>query len=167
MDMNRLKQVQPPPLDPIDNQGDWENVSDLGDGLVGFPTDYKKLIERYGTFGFGDFIWVLNPFAKNPNIELANQMRVQRDALATLARDYGESIPHPIGSLVPWFITDNGDVGYWIATGDCETWRTVVNAAREPQWFDAHGTSVRFLCDVMSRTITVPFFPEDFPQITA
>ena len=167
MTIDRLKRIQSAPGRPIDNQGNWENVADLGGGITGFPIGYKEIIESYGTFAFGDFIWVLNPFTDNPNIQLANQMRVRRDALTSLKQEFSEAIPYRIENLVPWFITDNGDVGYWVAAGDCDTWRTAVNATRDAEWFKASSNSVEFLCDVLTKTITVPFFPEDFPLITA
>jgi hypothetical protein len=46
--------------------------------------------------------------SQNLNLNLARQMQVRRDALAALS----EAAPNS-QDLVPWAVTDNGEVCYW------------------------------------------------------
>jgi hypothetical protein len=83
--------------------------------------------------------------------------------------DAGERLPDYIGSietLVPWAVTDNGDVCFWDGdpARDPNRWTVVVNEGRGPQWERYAGDASSFLADVLARRHTVEVFPPDFPS---
>ena len=164
MSVRRLNELQPASDAVSENEGRWETATSSIRGVPDFPKDYKELIEEYGSACFGKFIWILNPFSVNTNIRLDSQTRICRDALRTLVDDFGEQMPYAIDTLVPWFVTDNGDVGYWIVEGACENWKTAVNESSGERWFETDTSTVDFLCDLLAGTVKLPFFPADFPM---
>lgn len=50
-------------------------------GMI-LPLDYKKFINKYGTGSINDFIWILNPFSENENLNLIKKGHVIREAYA-------------------------------------------------------------------------------------
>lgn len=42
-------------------------------GMI-LPLDYKKFINKYGTGSINDFIWILNPFSENENLNLIKKV---------------------------------------------------------------------------------------------
>jgi hypothetical protein len=148
---------------------DWSGV--VLPGGAEPPADYRALVDAYGPGKFDGFLRVLLPRAANRHADLLHQTAAQIDALRTL-RERGEDVPYdidtPEGQLVPWGITDNGDVAYWRrAQGAApETWTVTVNESRSPDWFDYDGPVTAFLRDVLSRRVHVEVFPEpeDWPS---
>src|SRR4051794_23736409 len=53
--VQELTGLIPPPTSPVDARGDWNSVeSALG---LKLPTDYKQIIEAYGTGRFFGWLW--------------------------------------------------------------------------------------------------------------
>jgi hypothetical protein len=99
--------------------------------------DNKQYINTYGSGCVGAFIWPLNPFSKNKYLNLNDQVKAQLDALKSLKMTWGDvQVPYPLypkpGGLLPWGLTDNGDVLYWRTVGLPDNWSTVINEARAP-----------------------------------
>jgi hypothetical protein len=142
----------------------WSAVEEsLG---VNLPDDYKQFIEAYGSGRINELIWILNPFSANENINLERQSHTQAKVLEEL-RAIGEDIPFNVfptsGGLLPFGITDNGDVLYWITRGAPNDWIVVVNEARGSDWqiFEQNMTS--FLASVLQHEIVCSVFPRNFP----
>ena len=135
------------------------------------PPDYRAFVEAYGPGAVDGFLWVLHPATANAHLSLQEAIggrHSQLWALRTL-REGGEEIPYPIypepGGLLPWGITDNGDVCYWhTASADPAAWTVAANESRGPEWDDFRGTMVEFLVGVLSGRHRCPVFPEDFPS---
>ena len=164
--LDRLTALVQPPSSPP-GAPDWKSAEEaLGFGL---PSDYRQLVEVYGAGSFDEFISLLVPGHENPHLDLLRQRDVRLDALRTL-REGGETIPFDVDAgqedIVPWAITDNGDVVYWIREprDAPDDWRVVVNEARGPAWEAFAGSATEFLAAVLSETTRIAIFPEDFPS---
>lgn len=153
-----------PPAKPSEiPDGGWQSVqARLG---IEFPADYKEFIARYGTGAIDSFLWVLSPFATNRHLNLFDEGRAKLEALSELRY---ESIPYPLfpdaGGILPWGVTDNGDVLYWLCNGPPSDWVIVVNESRGPRWREFKLSTSEFLAAVVTRELVVDVFPEDFPS---
>jgi hypothetical protein len=149
-----------PPAKPFEADGSWSQVErTLGTSL---PDDYKDFIRIYGSGRIGHFMGVLNPFAKNPNMNLLEKSRELLDTLRYL-RDDGEPIPYAIyptsGGLFPVAVTDNGDVINWLTNGGAADWTIVVNESRGPDYeqFDCNLTA--FLQGLLDQSLICEILP--------
>jgi hypothetical protein len=84
-------------------------------------------------------------------------LRPSKSSSLRVVRDGGEDMPYdidtPNGHLVPWGMTDNGDVADWRRESGApsESWTIVVNESRGPDWYAYDGPVTQFLPDVLSR----------------
>jgi len=146
---------------------DWAGIERRLDHRL--PLDYKRMVEVYGPGVFDGFIWVLQPSGTNENLDLRRQRDAQLAGLREL-RASGEEVPFglEVGNeeLVPWAITDNGDVVYWVRSvpDDPDAWVVTVNEARGPQWITFDLSASEFLVAVLSGRVAVATFPDDFPS---
>ena len=145
---------------------DWLDVEHrLGHRL---PSDYRQIVEVYGPGAFDGFIWVLQPSAPHPHLDLVVLRRRQLAALRELQAE-GEHVPYELeiggGELTPWAITDNGDVCFWVRSSadDPDHWEVAVNEARGPGWAMYRVSASTFLVGVVSGALAVDLFPDDFP----
>ena len=70
--LNALRKVMAPPARPVEttNGGGWQFIQvKLG---ITLPEDYKEFVSTFGTGAVDSFLWVLNPFSKNDNLNLIN-----------------------------------------------------------------------------------------------
>jgi hypothetical protein len=128
MVIDELLSVVTPPAQPVEASGDWGEVTTrLGFSL---PVDYMQLVESFGSGSFNNFIWVLNPFATNPNLNLLYCLTRTLGGLRVLREKHPDLIPFPLlfepSGLFPWGVTDNGDILCWITKGETGHWSTVV-----------------------------------------
>ena len=116
----------------------WGAVtSKLGGPL---PTDYMQFIDHYGSGTINSFLTVLNPFSANPHVNLLDQMFIQLSALRELRTRYPENFPFPLffepGGLLPWAISDDGDLFCWSTVGASGLWEVVtVPRSDSPEHF--------------------------------
>src|SRR6266850_5784244 len=108
MVFDELVSVVRPPAQPVDAQGDWgEVVSRLGFSL---PVDYMQFVESFGSGSLDDFIWVLNPFATNRNLNLLYHLTRVLGGLRGLKEMHPDLVPYPPlfepGGPFPWGVTD-------------------------------------------------------------
>ena len=132
--LERLRQLLPPPADPVepgrpDGWGEVEGA--LGTGL---PGDFKAFTELYGSGKVDDFLYLFNPFAAGQDGNLlAEKDRVLESYRQTRAR-YPERLPLPpfpdLGGVLPLGRTDNGDELYWITQGDPDGWPVALLESR-------------------------------------
>jgi hypothetical protein len=159
--------MSPPtkPSDPPTPEG-WDEV----EAALGFklPGDYKQFVSTFGTGAVDGFLWVLNPFSRNPHLNLIEDARSTLSAEREFAEEAGPRIPYPLypdaNGLFPWGGTDNGDVLYWLRTGDPTAWSVVVRESRGPDWCEYKMSTTEFLACVLTRDIICDIFPDDFPS---
>ncbi|MDT0347639.1 hypothetical protein [Streptomyces litchfieldiae] len=132
------------------------------------PEDYKQLVVTYGPGKFDEFLHVYQPGSQYREIDLVQQADVSVQTLRTL-RAMGFTVPYNIdgtSEVLSFGRDDNGDIGFWRRRdpADPATWTLAVKDARADDWFEFEGTLTDSLHAVLSRRITVPLFPDDFPS---
>ncbi len=135
---------------------------------VELPSDYLAFVNPYGAGNVDDFLLVLMPGSENRYVDLCRQAAAQGAVLKQLvAQDLPRTcLPFPSpGGLLPWAITDNGDVCFW-RTGDPDPdrWSVVVCDGKMLEWEAFDGGMAQFLHAVLSRQYRCPIFPDDFPS---
>ena len=160
----------PPPAVPFEApQGeDWLEIErKIGTAL---PCDYKRFIESYGSGRIDDFLSILNPFSANKYLNLFFQFETQLASLSELKATGSEIVPFDLfpmpGGLLPFGITDNGDVLYWVTVGQPDVWTVAINASRSPDWRYFAVGMVAFLWKTLTRQELCEVFPDDFPSDT-
>lgn len=159
MSIEQLHQILTPPLSPVEggtsSDNDMVTWSDIEKQLgTKLPGDYKSFIRTFGTGSIGSFLWVFNPFSKNPHLNLLNQRKAQLDNLRILHDQYGIECPYPLnaedGGLLPWGITDNGDTLFWKSQNNSEQWSVVLHEARGPDYEEYAINMTTFLYDLIT-----------------
>jgi hypothetical protein len=140
MSIENLVRIVSPPTTAADHGSaeGWEQCQQqLG---LSLPSDYRQLIDTYGTGCWMDFLWVLSPFAKNTNLSLLTQAHLHLDGERTIRALWPEQVPFPLypepEGLFPWAITDNGNRLYWQTCGAPEDWPTIIYESRGPALTD-------------------------------
>ena len=168
MSIETLERALAPPSRAVET-GDhaaWDSVDEsLG---VNLPGDYKQLVSRYGTGCIDDFLWVLNPFTQNDNLNLVIQADAKLDALRQLRDEFGVGLPYPLfiegEGLYPWAFTDNGDVLYLLIRKGLVVRTVVIGDSGGNEWQEFDGTVTEFLTALVARRIDIGFFPKEFPS---
>ncbi len=166
--LESLKTLMAPPANPSDlpNEGGWQSVErSLG---ITLPEDYKAFIACYGTGAIDNFLWVLNPFSQNENLNLSSQSGVRLDSQRQFSLESGREMPYALypdtNGLFPWGVTDNGDVLYWLCKGSPSLWVIVICDSRASQWREYTLSTCQFFAAIVARELIVDVFPEDFPS---
>ncbi len=161
MVFDELLSVVVPPTQPVDSSGDWgEVVTQLGFSL---PVDYMQFVETFGSGSLNDFIWVMNPFAANRNINLLYHLSRALGGLRLLKENHPELVPYPLlfepGGLFPWGATDNGDLLCWITRGESGHWPTVVLARHSSDTAKFAMPMTAFLAGLLSGKLVCNLLP--------
>ncbi|WP_406209060.1 SMI1/KNR4 family protein [Kitasatospora sp. NBC_01560] len=156
--IDELRRLVPPPADPVDTTGDWQQVeAALG---LGLPADFKALDASYGRGLFVDFISPLTSFgARNLLLEHARRLL---DGERSFRRTNPEKCPHLFypepGGLLEWAAVDNGARLCWRTEGEPDTW-TVVAWTPRSWYYESHEMgAVEFLHGLLSGRITTEAF---------
>lgn len=166
MSISQLKSILTPPALPNENGNG--NHWPLIDEKIKFPEDYIEFISDYGTGRIADFIALLNPFAKNDELNFFSQKKLiieEFDCLIQEDSDYYKYnlYPKPDG-LLPVGITDNGDYLFWVVndTQDSNSWGVAIIASRSPdvEFFNVNITT--FIYSVLSNELNANSFPDGF-----
>lgn len=140
---------------PCEREADdagWQGVKQrLG---LDLPAQYKNLIDSAGDqLSFGE-THVLSPFASNKHLNMYEKSEKILAAARSLRAECSHHYPLPLypedGGLFPWAITDNGDTLYWITREDPDTWPTLIQSARAPE-FEVHFSRP---CSLLYRILT-------------
>jgi len=163
--LHELTRVLPPPASPVDpgKREEWPSIEAAVE--LSLPPDYKDFVNRYGSGGIDDWIFIFNPFSTREYGNLRNEIAGCLGALRQLRDEFHEEIPYPIhpepGGLVPWGCTSNGDVLYWVTRGPPSDWTVCINEGRGPEWEEYPYSMVGFLVKLLTGEITVRIFPDD------
>jgi hypothetical protein len=166
MSFDDLLSVVTPPTEPLDNRGDWgQVVTQIG---LTLPVDYMQFVESFGSGSLNDFIYVLNPFATNNNLNLLYKLTQLLGGLRELKKEHPELVPYPLlfepAGLFPWGLTDNGDMLGWITRGETGHWPSILlprHASKTAEfWIPmtallAGLLSGKVVCDLLSRDLFV------------
>ncbi len=166
MSLRRLENIVTPPDVPseIPNEIIWIAVEKK---LTKLPDDYRAFIQRYGTGCIDSFIWIFSPASENLNLNLEQQARKQEETIKAINESGVEPFiplfPHSLGVL-PFGITDNGDVLFWVNKGKPNSWTVAVLEARRSPMLEFDMNMTCFLAELCEGSITCEAFPDDFPS---
>ncbi len=97
------------------------------------PKDFKDFINFYGVGGINNFIWILNPFEKDQNINFITKKNILLSSYEHSKKQYPNLYTFDIypseSGLIPWGFTDNGDELYW-KSSLIEDWSIVIYESR-------------------------------------
>lgn len=167
MSISQLKSILTPPALPNEN-GNEEHWP-LIDGKIKFPEDYIEFISSYGTGRIADFIALLNPFAKNDDLNFFEQKKLIIEDFNYLIQEDSDYYkynlyPKPDG-LLPVGITDNGDYLFWVVNDmeDSNSWKTAIAASRSPdvEFFNENITTLIY--GILSKSLNPDSLPDNFP----
>lgn len=166
MTIDDIVRVMPPPTSTFEAPGKDEWIALEARFGFAFPEDFKDFIQIYGSGNVANFLWVFNPFSKNKNLNLIEQTKEQMDVLVEL-QSFGEIVPYRLfpeaGGILPFAVTDNGDVLYWKTCGEPNYWPVVINEARSPEWESFDMPMTKFLLEILCHRLKCSIFPENFP----
>jgi hypothetical protein len=126
------------------------------------PGDYMKFVQLYGTGAIGDWLTVLNPFARNRHQNLFIAGFEFLSGLRQIKVEFPDEIPFPLfyepGGLLPWGISIDGDIFCWLTRGLSGHWTvTVIGRHTGNEEFDMPMT--QFLFEALTRKIKPACFP--------
>lgn len=166
MSIEPLLSVLSPPSAALEVPSDEEWRETQG-RLTRLPSDYRDFLRIYGSGSVDNFIWIFNPSSGNENLNLCRQVADQLDVLHEL-KATGELVPFPLfpdaGGLLPFGVSDNGDVLLWKTKGDPCDWTVVVSEARCPNYEEYSQSMSDFLASVLAGKTVSAIFPDDFPS---
>ena len=145
----------------------WEIVEEqLGTRL---PDDYKRFLEAFGISTINGFLVVLAPLSSSQHVDLLKCGRIELEAYETSKREFpkyyrDEVYPTPCG-ILPFAITENGEVLYWRTVGNPEQWTVTVYESRGPKKFDFNGGVTEFLVAVLTGEIECDVLPRGFLKV--
>ena len=163
--LERLRQLLPPPADPVEpgRPDGWAEVeAALGTEL---PSDFKAFTERYGSGTVDDFLYLFNPFARGQD----GNLLVERDRVLAAYRQTRARFPDRLalppfpepGGLLPLGRTDNGDELYWVTDGDPDGWPLALLESRAALQ-ELHPMPVtEFLAALAANQLTSRILPDD------
>ena len=147
---------------PIVISVDWVSIEEeLGSKL---PDDYKAFVSRYGAGAIDSFLTILTPAGPTKWADLVWRSQ-EHDEFSQRREQHPpfDAFPAP-GGLLAFGQTDNGDVLYWRTNGAPEQWTVLVYEGRGFEYFEFPGSMTSFLEKILSRTLRVNVFPDDFPS---
>jgi hypothetical protein len=169
-DLERLRAVAPPPARPVEagEPRRWPEVeAAIGTAL---PGDFKAFTELYGSGKFDDLLYLLNPFAADPDGNLVRQRDPMLAAYAETRAKFPRRLPLPPwpepGGLLPLGRSDNGNELYWLTEGKPDSWGVVTFAARSTRHERHPHPVTEFLARLLSAELDSKVLPESLQRPT-
>jgi hypothetical protein len=157
--------LSPPSQRTFDNAA-W--VTFESEGGVRLPNDFKELVSIYGCGAIDDFVWLLDPFSKNPNLNF-EKSKYFREAYAVMRKEFITDYPRPDypanGSFFPWAVTDNGETFVWLVDGDPDSWKVAVHSSDQGEEEIYNFGCVEFLLKLLERGVSSKILPSQFPPV--
>jgi hypothetical protein len=186
--LQSLLEFAPPPARPLavrpPNDDAWREV----EAFFGFafPSDYKSLIEHYGTGCWGEFLQIMNPFSKNrynnqrllienchlwcsaePEPPSRNPAFLKAwDQFRSAARARRAASPYGFyparPGLFPWAQGPEEAVTmYWLLNSETPGWPTIIERCSDRRLFDQRyeGGCCAFLLQWLRNEICPAGFP--------
>ncbi|WP_439214229.1 SMI1/KNR4 family protein [Duffyella gerundensis] len=164
--INKLISLLSPPSQRIFDNAAWAIFeSKLS---LRLPNDFKKFISIYGCGAIDDFVWVLNPFSKNPNLNF-EKSKYFINAYAVMRQDFLSDYPRPDypaeGSFLPWAVTDNGETFVWVVDGEPDSWKVAIHSSDQGEEEVYNFGCVEFILKLVNREISSKILPSQFPPV--
>jgi hypothetical protein len=106
--------------------------------------------------------------ANNLHFKLTNQIEIQLNAIRELQNQCTALNKYPIypeqGGLLPFGITDNGDLLLWKTDINPEKWNVILIDSRIGQIEEFNDNFSDFLFSILSKTKLSGILPDDFPS---
>lgn len=132
---------------------------------IKLPSDYKNFIDKYGTGGLDNFLWVLTPFDEG-YINLIKRSEIILCAYEESKTQSDDGFVHDVypnkDGIFPWGYTDNGDELYWKTNEDSGKWDIVVYPSRESFGYVYKMSLTEFLYKLIVKELICSAFPNDF-----
>ncbi|GAB3275578.1 hypothetical protein GCM10027589_00840 [Actinocorallia lasiicapitis] len=152
---------------------DWEGISE--DYGIGFPSDYKDLMETYPTLLFYDFLMIIPIEGPGRIWRFLERLQEGIDGNLPVGPEYvppaetpGEPVgrfavyPEP-GGLFPWAHTENEQIVCWLTGPEPDLW-TVVVFNEDGGWWHYRGSTTSFLYETMTGSVLCPVWTDEFPD---
>jgi SUKH superfamily protein len=166
MTLERLRRLVAPPSPAPRGGGSpeqWRQVEAFL-GLV-LPQDYKALVDTFGCGQFVNFITVFTPFAHDESANLLAQPDLSLRAYQAVRAEFPEAAPYPAfpepGGVLPWALTSNGDVLFWLTEGPSNTWPIIAVESRHGAIERHNLTTTDFLAQLLAGELPTRILPDD------
>ncbi|MCA9070123.1 MAG: SMI1/KNR4 family protein [Planctomycetaceae bacterium] len=148
MAIDDLTSFIPPPSSPIQTSGDW-SVAEQDLGVV-FPSDFKDLIQTYGTGEFFGNLGIENPLREWGRDGIRDRLERYRELREACEWSF-PLFPESPG-LLPWGSDDNGHLYCWWTEGQPDDWSIVqlFHGYEEDPLEIVPGPITQFLIDFVS-----------------
>jgi hypothetical protein len=149
MAIDELIAVVPPPPAPFE-AGPAERRPEVERALgVVLPDDVCEVGLHYGSGMFAGELEVFNPFS----VKYLEQVEMVSACYRQLKQaEDEEAIPYDIfpkaHGLLPWGVTGNGHVMFWVTRGEANQWLTVLLRSGEMDFQELHAPITSFLARV-------------------
>ncbi len=108
------------------------------------PADLKRVIEAYGSGAWGSALWTLNPFSRDPDLNLERRAHDLLGADHRIRRGDPRDIPFALypekHGLFPWAVTAGGSRLYYLTEGPVQSWQIIAFEAAG-SLYDRHRTT--------------------------
>ena len=147
-----------------DDQGWLQVFRRVGTRL---PEDYVQFIKAYGTGIINGYNCVFNPFARNENLNLVEQipyiLSSFRELRSERPQEFSVALYFEPGGLLPWGSTIDGHFFFWETNEQIDHWPVVV-VRRHDDKLERHNLPMsRFLAEVLAGRLKSTVFPDDYP----
>ena len=164
--INKLINLLSPPSHRIFDDTAWASFDANAD--LRLPNDFKQFISIYGCGAIDDFIWVLDPFSKDPNLSI-EKSNYFIETYAEMRQEFLSDYPRPDypaeGSFLPWAVTDNGETLVWSVNGEPDSWKVAVHSSDQGEEEVYDFGCVEFLSRLLSRDFSSKIIPSQFPPV--
>ncbi|MCU1720756.1 SMI1/KNR4 family protein [Pseudomonas sp. 5P_5.1_Bac1] len=132
------------------------------------PSDFKGLVSVYGSGSIDGFIWLLDPLAKNSNLNF-EKSRYFVEAYVFLQQEFSSDYPRPEypakGSFFPWAVTDNGETFVWLVDGEPESWKIAIHSSDQGEEEIYNFGCVEFILKLLRGELLSRILPGQFPDV--
>jgi hypothetical protein len=154
--------LSPPSRQPLESSV-WTEFESRN--KLKLPNDFKELMSTYGCGAISDFLWLLDPFAKNPNLNF-EKSEYFIDAYTVMKQEFISDYPRPKyparGSFFPWAVTDNGETLVWLIDGEPDSWAVAIHSSDQSEEEIYNYGCVEFLFKLFSNEVSSKILPSQF-----
>ncbi|NKD55997.1 MULTISPECIES: SMI1/KNR4 family protein [unclassified Haematospirillum] len=161
MGIEQITELLPVPEKTTESAvSDWYSISAALQ--CEFPSDYKLFISTYGTGVIGGFLWILNPFSSNSNLNLEKALYF-RHAYQQMKEKFPTDYAREVDTFLPWGVTDNGDSLVWLIEGENPNiWQVAIFSSDQANEEKSGLTMSDFLVALLEKKVRSSILPLQF-----